>query len=135
MQIQHMATDGRRRQPAIGQQIGPIGVAVLGGVQAEGVQQLMAMHRADPGFAQALVQVHGRDRLGRVRAIDGGGHPVEPAQLFRARQRAIIGDVVAHPREAVEGVNMDAQIRADQERSDREILISLMFAGRRGESG
>ncbi len=49
-------------------------------------------------------------------------------ELLGTRKRRMIGDVVGGPDEFIKGENWAAILRADQHRSDREILDPMAFS-------
>ena len=58
-------------------------------------------------------------------------HQSETPDLVLGFERRIVGDVVAHPRETVEGMHMRPEIGANECRADREVLVPRMLARRR----
>ena len=88
------------------------------------------MLRGGAGLAEAGAH---RARGGGIvarRAFQYLAHAGEPAHLVVGGQIGIVGDVVGDAGETVEGVDVHAQILADQERPDREILVAASLAGR-----
>src|SRR4029077_2282493 len=68
-------------------------------------------------------------------AVPDRRQAAETAQLARGGERRTVGDVVGVAGKPVEGVDMDAQVAADQPRADREILVAAPFARGRLDAG
>jgi hypothetical protein len=133
VQAKEEAADRVGRPPAIGQQLVPVGVALLDHVLAEGGQEMPrlgeagAVQAADPG--QGLRR--GLDRIGREEC---GLQRVEAAQLLGRREVGRIGDVVRGPHEAVEPHHRLAQGRVQEQRRHGEVLAAGMPGRRDGDA-
>ncbi len=89
VQIKHVAPDRHCRIAAVVEQFVPVGVAQLGGVAAEGDQQLAGMGGRHAGCGQAGAQAGGARGTGLSLAQQHRLHDVEPAHLVaggRARR-------------------------------------------------
>jgi hypothetical protein len=129
VQIEHVAADRHRRIAAILQQRRPAFIALLRRILAEGAQQIARMPRVHPGLGQAAMQRGGTRRTVRPLAEQHRLHHVEPHQLLGRRQGGAVGDVIGVAGKGVEGMHVAAQVAADQDRADREILIRAVLAG------
>ena len=90
----------------------------------------MAMLGGGAGLGEARAHRGRRRRIVARCAIEDFAHAVEPLHLIVGRQQRVVGDIVGVAGEAVESVDMDPQILADQKRPDREILVAPAFARR-----
>ena len=129
VKIKQLPSDRRGRVAAIRYQIVPVVIAQFRRIQAKGAQHVVrnaARWRflvsgiGSGGIAVAVVRESGPG------APPGSyGHAVEPADFGRPpAARGVVGDVVGAAGKAVEGVDVRAQIAADQKRADREILAA-----------
>ena len=57
-----------------------------------------------------------------------GFERIEMGELLRARKRRMIGDIVGGTDEFIKGEDRAAMLRADQHRSDREILVPMALS-------
>ncbi len=128
MHVQHVAADRAGGIAAVVHQFGPVGIAALDSVAAEGLQEIEAMH----GRQSALVQHPAQgQRLGIDVALarQGGAHGFEQAELVVGRQRRMVRDVVGDAGEAVEGQDRRPVLGLQDEGRDREVLVLVPLAG------
>ena len=126
--VEDVAPDRHGRQRAIGDELVPVGVAQLGDVKAERIEQVLRVLWRQA----ALLQHRGElDAFGFVIAFaeQAALEAVEPRELFRAIERRVIGDVVGNAHEFVKGENRRAVPALDQPGGDREILVARALAG------
>ena len=126
--IEHVAPNRHRRGAAIVEQLVPAGVAQLGGILAEGDQQVGGMARIDAGFGQAGAQAGSAGGAGVAAAEQHVFHRVQTGDLVVRGQGVAVGDVVGVAGEGVVGMHMGAQIGADQRRADRKVLVAAILA-------
>ena len=127
MHVEHETADRHGRVAAVVHQVGPVAVAPLDHVHAEGGDEVARMLRIEPARAQLGAQRHAF-RLGVALAEQRGLQAVEQFQLLGLRQRSVIGDVVGHAHEIVERQDRLAIARRDQSRGHREILVPVSLA-------
>src|SRR5262249_27276030 len=121
----------RRRIAAVVHEVGPVGIALLGDVAAEGLEKI---ERMLVGEAMGLKD-GAQCRAFRIAAlaVQRRFHPRELLELPVRRGVGRIGAVVGRAGKAIEGEDRRAQFAAHQPRCDREVLVAMVLA--RGESG
>ena len=137
VQVEEVAADGGRRLVAITHQIVPILIAQFGRVALEGGHEIDTVLRRNAGLDQARAQPVCLLETGDVAnsSRDRLLEPVEPGHLLVGRKTRIVGDVVDGAGEAVKQGHVRAQLRRDQYRADREILVVRALAGRGLDQG
>ncbi len=127
MNIEHEAPHGAGGIAAIFHQVIPVAITQLGDVEAKGLQQIEGMAGRHATLGQRRAQRQGISL--RVAAAEQGFfHPVEQCEFFCRHQARMIGDVIGHAREAIEGENDAAMTRADEAGGDGEILVAMALA-------
>ena len=101
---------------------------MLGGVLAEGAEQILRVLRRQPARRQDRAQ-RNAFRLAVVAAEQARLQRVEPRDLLVGRQGRVIGDIVGDAHELVERQDGRAMARGDQPGRDRKILVAMALAG------
>ena len=129
MHVENETAYRRRGERAIIHQLRPICVAVLSGVQPEGLEQIQRMLRAQAGLGKRKAQRLGV-RIGWSAPGERIVEIVEKLKLRLWRQGRVIGDIVRGAHEAIEGEDRTSPLLAEQPRGDRKILVTVALAGK-----
>ncbi len=120
--------DRHRRQRAIADQIVPVLIAQLGDVELERGDEILRVLGREIALGKRRAQPR-RDRIFGTAAEEARFEAIEQRELFRRRQRRVVGDVVGGADEIIERQNHRAMARMNQERRHREILVPMPLAG------
>ena len=122
--VENVAPDRHCRIAAIVDQVVPAGVAKLGHVKPERLEQVERVARGEARLRERPTQ---RDADAFIVALpeQRGFEAIEPEKLLFPREIGMVGDVVGGPHEFVKGQNRRAMPRLDQSRRHREILVPV----------
>ena len=134
MDVEDEAADRHGREGAIIHEVVPIGIAMLGHVEAEGAQQIERMARRQAAEHQRVAQRHAGG-LAVLAPQQRALQPVDQGQLLSGRQARMIGHVIGGAHEAVEGEDDRPVMRGDQPGGDGKILVAMALARAHGFRG
>ncbi len=132
MEIEELPPDRRGRVAAVMHQIGPIR-------RSAAWSRPCGRREGCRGNAGRSCRSRAGSRACATAAGESSpGAPSSTASMRSSRrtfssadERGIVGDIVGSAREAIEGMDMHAQIAANEERADGKILVALALARRR----
>ena len=108
-------------------QLVPVGVAQLGHVEPERVEQILRMARRQRPLGQHGAQPHAL-RIVVVAAEQAAFQAVEQRELAVGRELGMVGDVVGDAHELVERQDRRTEARMDEMGRHREILVPVSLA-------
>jgi hypothetical protein len=125
--VEHVAPDRHGGVGAVADQVVPITVAQLGHVHAEGGEQILRMARRELARRQLRAQCD-RDRIVVVPAEQRRFELIHQCELFRRRQRGMVGNIVGGAHEFVEGEDRRAVARMNEPRRHGKVLVPVALA-------
>ena len=120
--------DRHRRERAIADQIVPVFVAQLGDVELERGDEILRVFGRQIALGKRRAEPH-RDRIFGIAAEEARFEAIEQRELFRRRERGVIGDVVGGADEIIERQDHAAMARMYEKGRHREILVPMPLAG------
>ena len=127
--VEHEAADRHGRIRAIVDQLVPVGVAKLGDVLPERVQQILRVPRRQAAALAASRAAPRPSGSSPPSAQQARFEAIEPRELLVSAKRRVIGDIVGDADEFVERENDRPVPALDQPGGDREILVPRALAG------
>ncbi len=107
-------------------EVGPVGRAILGDVETEGLQQIQGVTRCKPARAEGRTQRR-RNRLRGAAAQQARLEPVEMIEFFSLGQARVVGHVVGRTDEIVKSHDRRPVTRRDKVRGDGKIFVRMRF--------
>ena len=126
--VEDVAADRHGGDAAVVEQLVPGRVAALGGVLTEGDEQVCGVAGIDAGFGEAHAKAGSAWRAAVALPEQHRLHMVEARDLVGRLQVGAVADVVGIAGEGVVGVDVAAEVRADDD-ADGKVLVAAILAG------